>query len=346
MIIFLFGEDDFRSKQKLNQLKQKFINDVDPTASSLSMLDGKNISIKEFNETAGPSTLLASKRMIIVDNIFMAKEQNILEQIFEYLKEKKSDKSENIIIFYDTSIKIKKTRFKKQPLKIDASGKEKPLTKKQSQLFNFLSKQKWTQEFSVLSNTETANWAKKQIEAKNGKITYQAAQTLVSLTGNNLWQANNEINKLINYKLSDNKNNQILSIDVQDVKLLVKGNFDENIFALTDAISNKNISLATKLLEEQIEAGLAGSYLINMMVRQFRILLQIRQALDIGQSSRQMISALKLHPFIIQKGINQVRKFNLTTLKNILKQLIEIDFKMKTGQADAITMLNLLFVKL
>jgi len=128
--------------------------------------------------------------------------------------------------------------------------------------------------------------------------------------------------------------------------MLVRGNFDENIFALTDAISNKNNSLAAKLLEEQIEAGLADAYLINMIIRQFRILLQIRQALDSGQSSRQMISALRLHPFIVQKGINQVRRFDLDSLKNILSKLVEIDFKMKTGQADARTMLNLLIARI
>jgi len=42
----------------------------------------------------------------------------------------------------------------------------------------------------------------------------------------------------------------VVDIDVSDVEELVKGKFDEDIFALTDAISARNKALAIKLLEE------------------------------------------------------------------------------------------------
>jgi len=364
MIIFLFGEDTYRSRQKLKQLKEKFIRDVDTSGSSLTALNGATVKMEQIGESIGPGTLLAKKRMIIIEDLFINKDKTILNKVYEYLKSKKSE--DNIVIFWDHSIKTKKTRNKETPVKIDAAGREKPLTKQQSQLFKFLVSQKYTQQFNQLSNTEATAWTKKEVEKRKGKITYQAAQMLTGLVGSDLWQINNEIDKLLSYKSGREPKlieggealleseipesrfltGQVITIEVEDVEMLVRGNFDENIFALTDAISNKNNSLAAKLLEEQIEAGLADAYLINMIIRQFRILLQIRQALDSGQSSRQMISALRLHPFIVQKGINQVRRFDLDSLKNILSKLVEIDFKMKTGQADARTMLNLLIARI
>ncbi len=348
MIIFLFGEDTYRSRQKLKQLKEKFIREVDPSGSSLTVLNGETVKMKQIGESIGPGTLLAKKRMIIIEDLFTNKDQTILNKVYEYLKNKKSE--DNIVIFWDHSIKIKKTRNKETAVKIDASGRERPLAKQQSQLFKFLDNKKYAQQFNQPSNTEATTWTKKEAEKRGGKITYQAAQLLTSLVGSDLWQINNEIDKLLSYKLSREpkltKGGEIISIEVEDVEMLVRGSFDENIFALTDAISNRNKAIATKLFEEQIEAGLADAYLINMIVRQFRILLQIRQALDSGMSSRKMISALKLHPFIVQKGINQVRRFNLDSLKSILSKLVEIDFKMKTGRADAKTMLNVLIAKI
>lgn len=348
MIIFLYGEDSFRSREKLKELKEKYIKEVDPQGTSLTMLDGEKVSIQQFSELAGPATLLAKKRMVIIESIFSAKEPTILEKICHYLEAKKL--TDNIIIFWDAKIKIKKTKNKEEAVKIDIAGRERPLSKQQRQLFKFLIKLKYTQQFNLLSNTESIAWTKKEVEKRGGKITQQAAMLLTSLVGADLWQVSNEINKLLSYKLGREpkltKGGEAVTIEAEDVEMLVRGSFDENIFALTDAISNRNKAIATKLLEEQIEAGLTDSYLVNMIVRQFRILLQIRQGLDSGMSSRKMINQLKLHPFIVQKGINQVRRFNLATLKNILSELVKIDFKMKTSQANAKTMLDVLIARI
>lgn len=220
-------------------------------------------------------------------------------------------------------------------------------------LFNFLGKQPYAQEFKTLPNAELAAWIKKKAEARGGLITDRAAQTLISLVGNDLWQINNEIDKLINYEaggeaklLAPGEARKAKTISEDAIRQLVRGGFDEDIFALTDALSNRNRKLASQLLNEQYEAGLSDGYLLSMITRQFRILLQVRQALDSRLSSRKIITSLKLHPFVAQKSINQVRNFNLASLKNALNKLIEIDFLVKTGQAEAKILLNLFIQKI
>lgn len=348
MIIFLYGQDTFRSRQKLNELKDKFIKEVDPGGSSLEVLVGAEIDIGEINSKITPASLLAKKRLIVIEDIFSNKTKTIFEDVLSLLGKQKA--SENIIIFWDSIVKTKLVGGKKSILKIDSTGREKALLQKEKKLFDFLAEQKYAQEFKPLSNLETANWIKREIKKRGGEIAHQASGTIVSLLGNDLWQIDNEINKLISYKLGPEpkmvKGGKPAEIEVQDVEKLIRGQLDENIFALTDAISNKNKGLALKLLEEQYGAGLADTYLMTMIIRQFRILLQTRQALDSGLTSRQIISSLKLHPFVAQKSISQVRNFNLQTLKDILGKLTQIDYKVKTGQADTRTMLDLLFVKI
>ena len=41
MIIFLFGADTFRSRQKLKEIKDKFLREVDSSGMNMQTLDGK-----------------------------------------------------------------------------------------------------------------------------------------------------------------------------------------------------------------------------------------------------------------------------------------------------------------
>ena len=344
MIIFLYGQDNFRSRLKLNELKDKYLREIDKLGSGLEIINGAKASFSEITAAISPSSLLSKKRLIIIEDIFINKDKTIFENLHEYLKNKKQE--DNIIIFWESNIKTKKIKNTLAPMLLDSSGKEKPLLKKQAELFKFLASQKYSYSFDLLSNTEAANWVKRQTVLRGGKISAKAAEMLVGLVGNDGWQINNELDKLISYKLAGKLTQDGVDIEIEDVKKLVRGNFSENIFALTDALSVKNKVLAVKLLDEQIEAGLSDGYLLNMFVRQFRILLQIKQALESGSSQRQIAGQLKLHPFVAQKGVEQARNFTLPVLKNILSRLAKIDYEVKSGGANYLTSLNMLIASL
>ncbi len=328
MIIFLYGEDTFRSRQKLNELKDKFLREVDASGNDLSVIEGETTSIEKINERVGPASLFSRARMIVIENLFLNKNQNLFKQVSDFLK--KSARNENILIFYESF-----------------GGSEK-LNKDKEELFKFLLKQKYSlPEFKPLTQAGVSAWAKKEVEKRGGKITQGALSALTGILRNDLWQIEIEIEKLINFKAGQKLNLPgEIEIGLADVENMVKGRFDENIFALTDAISAKNKASAVKLLEEQFDAGAADMYLLSMITRQFRILLEIRQALDAGYSSKKIISVLKLHPFIVQKGINQVRNFSLERLKKIFNKLVECDYFLKSGKGDLKTGLDLLITKM
>lgn len=337
MIIFIYGEDTFQSRRKLKELKNRFTAKFDQSGAGLAVIDGAAAALEKINEAAGPVSLFSDKRLVVIENIFLNKKEAIFKELTRYLKEKKLDKilendGGNIIIFWDEL------------------GAAEKLPAAKNELFKFLNGQKFRYVFKNLTGAETTAWVKKETESRGGKISRLAAGALAAIAGADLWQANTEIDKLINYKsgqklkLADGEKG--LEITEEDVKKMARGKFDENIFALTDAIGNKNKKLAARLLEEQIEAGLTDSYLLTMVIRQFRILAQIKQALNNGMSPRQIAGALKLHPFVAQKGAEQTRYFSLPALKNIFNQLVRIDFLMKTGATNAKTGLSLLMAKM
>ncbi len=350
MIIFLYGADAFRSRKKLKEIKAKFLSTADMAGDSLITLDGRDITMERLNEKISPRSLLTKKRLLAVEDIFLNKNKDIFTAIPELFKTRKTLLEDNTVIFRDSSVRTDK---KGKAVAPDSLGREKPLAKEPAQLFKYLRQQKYAQEFKLLSNTETAAWIKNEVKMRGGTIGYKAVQALLGLIGageNSGWQLENEINKLINYKRGLTPGligkNEPVAIEEEDVEKLVRGSFDENIFALTDALSAKNKQQAEKLLENQYEAGLTDGYLLNMIIRQFKILLQIRQALDSGFTARKIAGALKLHPFVVQKGISQARNFTPAVLKNILNTLMTTDYRLKTGQADACALLNLLIAKI
>lgn len=327
MILFLYGEDSYRSRQKLNELKNKFNNEVDKLGNSLQVLEGEKITVDKINEAISAGSLFASKRMVVIENIFSNKSKTILDDLSNYVKKHRDN--ENIIIFWD-----------------ETDGKGIGRTK----LFRTLKGLKFVQDFKYLSNTECINWVKDEAEKRGAKISQTVAYNLTSLFNNDLWRLSNELDKLICYCKSKAQDLGITDTTIEitkgDLDILVTGSVEGNIFALTDAISTKNKNQAMNLLENELAAGVADVYLLTMVIRQFKIMLQVRQALDLGHSSKKIIGDLKLHPFVVQKSSNQVKNFSIDVLKNIFNKLVEIDHKIKTGKSEIKCELSLMIANL
>jgi DNA polymerase-3 subunit delta len=318
MIIFLYGEDTFRSRQKLKALKEKFRQEVDKDGSSLVLIDGVETDLGKINEAVASSSLFSRKRMIIIERIFSNKSKNLTNSLEELFRKKEND---NIVIFWD-----------------DISGEKMSKNK----FFNFLMAQKFSQNFKALSNLEASNWIIKEAGNNKIKINLQAANAMVAMFGNDLWTLNNEIEKLVNQKQGEGSD----EINVEDISRLEGGKIDENIFAFTDAISQKNKAQALSLFEKEMEAGAADVYLVHMIIRQFRILLQVRQGFESGLSPQQIAGQLKIHPFVVNKTLQQVQKFDLELLKKIFNRLVEIDSGIKSGSSDFKTQISLLIAQI
>ena len=339
MIIFFYGSNNFKAKQRINELQKKFTREIDPHEHSFNIIDGPTTDLKEITGLINTSSLFAKKRLTFIENLFANKKTTLLEEFLDFLKNNNLDKADDIIIIYEPLIKTSRERA----VKVNAAGQDNPLNAKEKKLFDFLKSQKFSQEFKDLTNSELINWIKQEFINRQSSIDFAALQTLISLVGPDLWQLNNEINKLINYKKLGDIPTEITTLDV---KKIVAGNFDDNIFALTYALSHKNKVTALKILEEQYAADLSPEYILAMFMRQFKILLQIKTAQDSKWLPVKVASTLKIHPFIVKKGLEQSKNFSAAQLKNILNRLVEIDYLNKIGQGDLKTLLNLLISEL
>lgn len=316
MIFFFYGDDTYRAWQKVKQIKDKFKAEVDTSGFNTMLIDGSEMSLEQFSEAVSQTGFLATKRLLIIKNVFDHKGLNkIKDDIINYLNKQTDSSDENFLLFWQEGIPDKRTA-----------------------LFKKLSSYKYVNEFEPLNNIKLFNWAKITIDQLGGKITAPALTMLIANIGNNLWQLSSEINKLVNFKRGQN-------IIEQDIIQLTNGKVDENIFNLTDAIANKQTALAIKLLRDQLTQGANEQYLLSMIIRQFRILMQLKSLVTINSSAADINRITGLHPFVIKKSLPLLAKYSQEDLKNIFNRLVQLDLDMKSSPLDNETFLDLFIIK-
>lgn len=329
-ISLFFGEDDFTIAEKIKKAKEDFAKKFGEINISEIDWENQNLSEKEklseLQNELMANSLFSSDKLLIVRNALFSSDETILK----YLE----NPQEKIRIFFVENNLDKRKKIYKELIKLEKNGLVE------------------IKEFITPANFNFDLWIKNRVDKLGGKINNAAINILAVSLGKgmaqkdrnknlkqsyNLWEADNEISKLVNY-CNDKE------ITDKDVRLLVQSKVDMNIFNLIDSISSKNKSRSTLLLNQQIEKGLNEIYILTMFVYQFRNLLKIKSLLEQNLSNQEIASKAKMHPFVVQKSIEQCRKFEIEDLKKIYRKLFDADLAIKTGRINPRLALDLLVV--
>jgi len=315
MIIFLFGEDDFRIKQKLKSITEHY-EKIHKSGLNLKYFDcdkkAVNAVFDQFSKEIIQNSMFKEKKLIIISNPFS--DINFKEKFLNAKKDLIN--SEDIILLYQNG-------------KID----------QRNSLFSFLKKNTKSQEFKLLTTQKLKIWAKKEFEKHNTTISENALGVFIDNIGNDLWRMSQEINKLVNYKGNE-------KIEEKDIHLLVKPRVETDIFKTIDAISEKNKKQALSLLNKHLRKGDSPLYLLSMINFQIKNLLIVKELIQKGEPFNVILNKSGLHPFVARKSYFQSQKFTFLELKKIFQNIFKIDLDIKTGKIDPETALNLLVAEI
>jgi len=317
MIIFLYGPDTYRSRQKLNEIVEHY-KKIHKSGLDLKLLDLKEKDFQDFKNEAQIASMFSEKKLLVLKNAF--ENFDFKEKISAEIE--KFAKSEEVILFYEEE--IKKDKF-----------------------FQTLKKFSEYQEFQLLDGERLKNWVKKEFKKYQAKIDSAVLEKLIEFVGNDLWQMANEIKKLVAYKTGHNQITTVTKlcpeIEREDVELLVKSKIEIDIFKTIDAIAAKDKKRAIKLLKAHLEKGDSPLYLLSMINFQFRNLLIIK---DLIEKNLSPYSFTNLHPYVIKKSISLLGKFSFSELKKIYQKIFEVDLDIKTGKIEPEMALDLLITEI
>lgn len=323
MIIFIYGPDTFRSREKLGQVIEQFQKKRDSSGMNVVRLQATAITFDRLRQEAMTQGFLSPKKMIVLEHLLEQNNEELFNQVLDFIKTFTKKEQDNVLVFWEGSYSPKKKSNADK-----AAGK----------LFAILKKQDFVFEFPKLTHAQLNAWVSQTIKQRGGQIEPQAARELAALVGNNLWQLTNDIDKLIAFK-----NNQ--TITVADVEQQVRGSFEANIFALSDAIAAQDKTRALNLLNQEIQAGSNEMYLLSMITRQFRILVQLQSQIAGNITPPDKIArTLKLHPFVVKKSLPAARKYTLDKLQKTYDHLVAVDQKFKFSHPNPKLLLELLII--
>ena len=180
-------------------------------------------------------------------------------------------------------------------------------------------------EFSPPKPAEFKRWLVEEALKQNLKFEPSAIDLLTTFTLGDHETAMNEITKLATFADGEKITSSV-------VKLLTHPNLHTSIFQLTDAIGEKRIESALANLRDIVSRGENLIQIFFMVVRQFRILLNIHSLANQNLPPFQIAKKLKLHPFVVQTSLKQVRNFSEAELIKAHSKLLEIDIGVKTGK--------------
>jgi len=319
MIIFLYGEDDFRSSQKIFEVRDKYLS-FDFSGSGISIFDfseEKNL-LPKIRSVFFTANLLVSKRLLIIKKFIemgsSLEQKDLLQFIKKNYSQLISDK-DAVVVFWEAD----------QP-------------KKNNVLYKFfcLKEEIKKQKFEKLIGLKLNQWILKTIKDidKKAEISRSGLEQLAIYCQGNTRLIFLEAQKLISYA-----NGKIIT--EKEVNLLVKAGLENNIFKTIDFLGAGNKKMALQLLHEHLIKGDDPFYLLSMIIYQFRNMLKVSDLNRRNVFSEYEISReTGLHPFVVKKTSAQIRNFSFLKLKKFYQKLVELDRKIKMGEINIILALD------
>ncbi|GAE87442.1 DNA polymerase III delta subunit [Acetivibrio straminisolvens JCM 21531] len=150
----------------------------------------------------------------------------------------------------------------------------------------------------------------------------------------------NEINKVVLYLGERQK------VTVEDIKKVCTKSIKSRIFDLIDAIAERKLDLALKLLNDMIILKEPLPKILFMIAKQLKQLLELKLLFSKGMDEKEVCSKMGLNPYAIKKMIRQSKCFSLEKLKSAVQEALDLDLSIKTGKINDRTAVEILICNL
>ena len=132
------------------------------------------------------------------------------------------------------------------------------------------------------------------------------------------------------------------------VSLLVKPlNKQDNLsFDLIREIALKNKKKAVNIYNELLSYNIESYSLIGLLESQYRLLYQVKVLNKNNISYNDIASILEVHPFRVKKTLELIRYYTLKEIRKLIKNLADIDFKIKSGVYENNIIIDLLILNI
>ncbi len=321
-IYLLLGTEGFLMKEIRNSIIDHAL-DEEEHDFNLSYYDMEEQPIDVAIEDAETLPFMGERRVVVMSNpFFLTAEKN---------KSKIEHNTDRFLSYIQEAAPYTILVIQASYEKLDERKKIVKELKKQAEVI----------EAQPLGERELKQWMKDKAMQNGAVLGDAASEELLKIAGVNLSVLSQEINKMAMFiGVSDQE------ISVETVKLLAAKSIEHSVFELIEKMVHRRIDEALELFYDLVRNNEEPIKLHALIANQFRLLYQVKDLGEQGYSQQKMAGILKVHPYRVKLAAQQGRYFQRAELMQMVNELAEADYLMKSGKIDKQLAMEMLLIKL
>ena len=319
------GADEFTRAETLADFKRR-LGPPDTVDLNTTIMAGGTLTLAKLRHACDAIPFLAEKRLVIVEGLLTrlaprkdrelsTSQRELLTALADYLP--RLPETTRLVFIED-----------------------KPLPARHSMLQLAQREERgYVKRFDPPDAKVLPRWIEKRVRKYGGEIEPQAARQLAAVVGTDLRLLDQEIIKLVTYTQPPTGGQAITIADIETVVPYAQAAV---VFDLVDALGRRDGRTAAQTLHRLLDAGEHPLMLLAMIVRQFRLLIQVKELKAERATPHDIAKTLRLHPFPARKLHTQATHFTAAQLEAVYRHLLDTDVAIKTGKIDPEVALDLL----
>lgn len=209
-----------------------------------------------------------------------------------------------------------------------------------SEPYKSLLQNKYIFEAKELKGKNLIDWVKNFVEENGKQISYENAQLLVDITGENRSQIEAQLEKLF-INLGENK-----EISIESIRLLSAALKEYTVFDLQNALGRKNKKESLKIAYNLLSNGTEPPKIVGMINRYFTQLTRVGELSKDNVSKEAGAKIIGTHPFYYPDYIKARELYKDEGLFRAARALLKADISIKTTSLDAKSLITLLIAEI
>lgn len=313
-IYYLFGEDSYSVDLTFEAI-EKSVRPFITSDFDKEVLYGENQSFTNIIGLASTFPFGSEKKLIIVKQAEKLKDKKEKKEIVNYFQ---SPTDFTVLIFLH----------------------EGTISNPTSEPYKTLARQGFLFEAQELKGKSLIDWLISNVE-KNGKtISYDNAQLLTDISGENRNTLESQLEKIFIY-VGDDK-----EITIESIRGLSTSLKQYTIFDLQNAIGKKSKSSALKVLFNLLKNGMEPIQIIAMLNKYFTSLARLNELTATNTNEFQVARIMGTHPYYLKDYRNARRMYSDSHLTAAFSALLKADLSIKTTSLDDYTLLSVLIAEI
>ena len=310
-IYLIYGDEHFLIEALIKKIQQEILGD-NISVMTKNEFEG-NVDDRTLLNALNTIPMIGKKKLVVCHNsgYFIGNSKH--EKIMELVDNINID---TYIIFIEDKIKSANILFKKF---------------KENNLCYNISKRK---------TNDIINYIITRFRKKNKKITKDNAYLFLDYSGAMLLDIESDIEKILLF-MGDK-----IDVKKQYIKDLCQGSKDIKIYELTNSTFARNKEKSIKYLKEMLADKMPIQVIISTLNLSYMELYEVKLALTNNNTPKILRKNRPIHEYALKKLIENSKKYSLTQIRRIIKEIADTDINIKYGHINSITAIELLIMSI